>query len=127
MKNFKRKFFGFAFLMTFMISSLSVSAYTIGVSSSYALKQAPETPASNVYSQNWTFYSASTTTTMRCSQNTTSGASVLAVSANGISGILDIAGTSLSATSKQGDLILASVTLSVPTSGYYTGYGTINN
>lgn len=127
MKKIKNRIAITLFVVTFTSMSICCNALTYGINTSYALRQLSGVPdSSNVYDVQYSFYASRTTTTMTCTRDTTSGANVLAVSSNGISGLLDVKGLAYSAPAILGDVIVTISSLSVPNSyNTYTGNGTV--
>ena len=83
-----------------MSTMTAFAAVPTGVSDTYVLRYTPNVPSTEcVYSKQWTFYANRTST-------------VIAVSSNGIQGLLNVNGASYAATSKIGELIVAKVSLS---------------
>ncbi len=96
-----------------MSTMTAFAAVPTGVSDTYVLRYTPNVPSTEcVYSKQWTFYANRTSTVMSATMNTSTGASVIAVSSNGIQGLLNVNGASYAATSKIGELIVAKVSLS---------------
>lgn len=132
MKRIKKRIIVSA-LAVVLLLAVSIGVYAaeieVGCNKSYGLRQ-----LSNVPDSSWVklivyeFKNNSTTVTLTCTQNTTSGAGVYASLSDGGSASLNQAGVSYSKPVTQGEKTMIVIQLFTPDNyNTYTGYGTVVN
>ena len=129
MKRRQKGIIGGALAVVLMLAvSMGVYAAGVGCNESYGLRQLSNVPESSWVKQvNYAFIADSATVTATCTQDTTSGASVI-VGISGGAAFLNQKGTTYVQTVVVGSPIAVIVKLSTPDSyNTYTGYGTIKN
>lgn len=109
--------------------SVGVYAADVGCNKSYALRQLSNVPESSWVKQVvYEFKNNSTTVTVTCTQNTTSGANVYVSLSGSDAALLNQAGVSYSKPVIQGQTTRVLIQLFTPDSyNTYTGYGTVVN
>lgn len=109
--------------------SVGVYAAEVGCNKSYALRQLSNVPESSWVKQVvYEFKNNSTTVTVTCTQNTTSGANVYVSLSGSDAALLNQAGVSYSKPVIQGQTTRVLIQLFTPDSyNTYTGYGTVVN
>lgn len=130
MKRIQKGIIGGALaVVLLLVVSIGVYAAEVGCNKSYALRQLSNVPDSSWVKQvNYNFEANSTTVTVTCTQNTTSGASVYVTIIPGGSATLNQAGGSYSVPVVKGDMVQVKIQLVTPNNtGTYTGYGTVVN
>ena len=130
MKRIQKRIIGSALAVVLLLAvSMGVYAADVGCNASYALRQLSNVPDSSwVKRIYYTFKNNSSTVTVTCTQNTTSGASVYVVFNGNAAATLNQAGASYSKPVEPGETTIILVELVTPDSyNTYTGYGTVVN
>ncbi|MDE5802663.1 MAG: hypothetical protein K2I22_07080 [Lachnospiraceae bacterium] len=130
MKRIQKRIIGSALaVVLLLVVSIGVYAAEVGCNKSYALRQLSNVPDSSWVKQViYNFEANSTTVTVTCTQNTTSGAGVYVTISPGGTATLNQAGISYSVPAVKGDMVQVKIQLVTPNNtGTYTGYGTVVN
>lgn len=132
MKRMQKRIIGSA-LAVVLLLTVSIGVYAAGIevgcNKSYALRQLSNVPDSSWVKQVvYEFKNNSTTVTVTCTQNTTSGANVYVSLSGSDAALLNQAGVSYSKPVIQGQTTRVLIQLFTPDSyNTYTGYGTVVN
>lgn len=132
MKRIQKRIIGSA-LAVVLLLAVSIGVYAaekeVGCNKSYALRQLSNVPDSSwVKEVYYAFQNNSSTVTVTCTQNTTSGASVYVVFNDNAGAMLNQAGASYSKPVEPGETTRILIQLDTPDSyNTYTGQGTVVN